>query len=120
MLRLKVDDLQDERASPRLMMPTSRKGKNRKIEYRPLPISSSLAVTLRQAARGRGPNALLFDKIKRLDLRFRTIAKRVGAVPEATPYALRHSSIVRMLLNAVPTRVVASHHDTSVMMIEKH
>jgi hypothetical protein len=36
-----------------------------------------------------------------------------------TLYALRHSSIVRQLLAGVPTRVVASHHDTSVVMIER-
>ena len=35
-----------------------------------------------------------------------------------TPYALRHSSIVRQLLAGIPTRVVASFHDTSVAMIE--
>jgi hypothetical protein len=37
-----------------------------------------------------------------------------------TSYALRHSSIVRGLLASVPIRVVASHHDTSVAMIEKN
>ena len=37
-----------------------------------------------------------------------------------TPYALRHSSIVRMLLAGTPMRVVAAHHDTSVAMIEKN
>ena len=35
-------------------------------------------------------------------------------------YALRHSSIVRMLLRNVPIRLVASLHNTSVAMIEKH
>ena len=37
-----------------------------------------------------------------------------------TPYALRHSSIVRMLLKNVPIRIVAALHDTSVTMIEKN
>jgi hypothetical protein len=37
-----------------------------------------------------------------------------------TMYALRHSSIVRMLLQNVPIRLVASLHDTSATMIEKH
>jgi hypothetical protein len=36
-----------------------------------------------------------------------------------TMYALRHSSIVRMLLQNVPIRLVASLHNTSVAMIEK-
>ena len=35
-------------------------------------------------------------------------------------YCLRHSSIVRMLLQNVPIRLVASLHNTSVAMIEKH
>ena len=35
-------------------------------------------------------------------------------------YALRHSSIVRMLVRNVPIRLVASLHNTSVTMIEKH
>jgi len=34
-------------------------------------------------------------------------------------YALRHSSIVRMLLQNIPIRFVASLHNTSVAMIEK-
>ena len=35
-----------------------------------------------------------------------------------TFYALRHSSIVRSLLNGVPVRLTATSHDTSVAMIE--
>lgn len=62
----------------------------------------------------------MLDPIRTLSERFRTAIKHLGLDPDATPYALRHSSIVRMLLNGVPVRVVASHHDTSVEMIEKH
>ena len=32
---------------------------------------------------------------------------------------MRHSSIVRQLLVGVPTRVVAAHHDTSIVMLER-
>ncbi|MET3334609.1 hypothetical protein ABIF61_003133 [Bradyrhizobium japonicum] len=39
---------------------------------------------------------------------------------DVTMYALRHSSIVRMLLQNVPIRLVASLHDTSVTMIERN
>jgi integrase len=121
LLRLRVDDLQDHnRVAPRLMMPTSRKGKNRKIENRPVPISSRLAKLLRRQANGRAAHDPLFDRIPRLSGRFRPIAKRLGLGPDVTPYALRHSSIARMLLKGVPTRVVAAHHDTSVAMIEKN
>ena len=48
------------------------------------------------------------------------IVADTGADPDATMYALRHSSIVRMLLKNVPIKLVASLHDTSTKMIEKH
>ncbi|MEH2475680.1 integrase [Nitrobacteraceae bacterium AZCC 2161] len=119
--KLTPHDLQDHHpTAPRLMMPTSRKGKNRKIEYRPLPISPRLAKALRQQAKGRAAHAPLFDKLWNLAARFRPIVERLGLEPEVTPYALRHSSIARQLLKGVPTRVVAAHHDTSVAMIEKN
>jgi hypothetical protein len=37
-----------------------------------------------------------------------------------TLYAMRHSSITRQLLANVPVRLVASSHDTSLGMIERH
>ncbi|WP_369720332.1 site-specific integrase [Bradyrhizobium sp. LLZ17] len=118
--RLTSVDLQDHLTAPRLMMPTSRKGKSRKIEYRPLPISTRLAKALRQQATGRATHAPLFDKVWNLATMFRPVVERFGLGSETTPYALRHSSIVRQLLKGVPTRVVAAHHDTSVAMIEKN
>lgn len=42
-LRLEVADLQDDPFAPRLMMPSSKKGRNRRIERKPLPISPRLA-----------------------------------------------------------------------------
>jgi integrase len=48
---------------------------------------------------------------------FAAAAKRAGI--KATIYALRHSSIVRLLLAGVPIRVVAVAHDTSVIQIER-
>ncbi|WP_091898560.1 hypothetical protein [Bradyrhizobium sp. Rc2d] len=118
--RLTPSDLQDHLTAPRLMMPTSKKGKNRNVEYRPLPISTRLAKALRQKANGRAAHAPLFDKIWNLAALFSPVVKRLELGPEVTPYALRHSSIVRQLLKGVPTRVVAAHHDTSVAMIEKN
>jgi hypothetical protein len=118
--RLTPHDLQDHLTAPRLMMPTSRKGKNRKVEYRPLPISLRLAKALRQQSDGRAAHAPLFDRMWGLAALFRPVVERLGLGPELTPYALRHSSIVRQLLKGVPTRVVAAHHDTSVAMIEKN
>jgi putative cofactor-binding repeat protein len=49
------------------------------------------------------------------------VVTTIGLDPNVvTMYALRHSSIVRMLLRNVPIRLVASLHNTSVAMIEKH
>ncbi|MCK1525680.1 MULTISPECIES: site-specific integrase [unclassified Bradyrhizobium] len=118
--KLTPADLQDHLTAPRLMVPTSRKGKNRKIEYRPLPISPRLAKALRTQAEGRSPHAALFDKMWNLATLFSPVVERLELGTEVTPYALRHSSIVRQLLKGVPTRVVAAHHDTSVAMIEKN
>jgi integrase len=118
--RLTPADLQDHLTAPRLMMPTSRKGKNRKIEYRPLPISTRLAKALRQQANGRAAHAPLFGKMWNLAKTFRSVVERLGLGPAVTPYALRHSSIARQLLSLVPTRVVAAHHDTSIAMIERN
>jgi hypothetical protein len=41
-------------------------------------------------------------------------------LPDAIPYALRHSSIVRGIRQNLPVRLVAALHDTSVAMIERH
>ncbi len=61
--RLDVADLQDERVDPRLMMPSSLKGKGRKrITRVPVPIPASLAAKLRRAAAGRAPDAPLLHK----------------------------------------------------------
>jgi integrase len=121
MLRIRVCDLQDDRINPRLMMPSSFKGKNRKPGLKPVPISPRLAAILRKAAARRSSNEAILSKIDHPEIRFREIAKLIGGVdPEATPYSLRHTSIVRMLVKNIPIRIVASLHDTSVAMIEKH
>jgi integrase len=121
MLRLRVSDLQDGRIDPRLMMPSSRKGRNRKPGYKPVPISPRLALILRSAAAGRAANDPMLDEIAHCSARLREIAKLVGGVdPEATPYSFRHSSIVRMLVKNIPIRIVAALHDTSVEQIERH
>jgi integrase len=62
-----------------------------------------------QASAGRAADAPLFDKQTQIREFFRVVADRPGLDPEVTPYALRHSSMVRMLLAAVPVQVVAAH-----------
>ena len=128
--RLEVADLQADRGDPRLMMPSSRKGKGvKRITRKPVPITADLAAKLTRAVGNRAPSEPLLlrsdGKPWRPDnqdywLPFRNTVTRAGLDPKiVTLYALRHSSIVRALLAGVPTRVVAAQHDTSVPMLER-
>ena len=135
-VRLRVEDLHAHPVRPKLMMPKSAKGGGRnrsakKIERYSVPITRALAVRLKEAAGGRAGEAPLllqsdgspWDKYPRQNYRRQVdkIVATIGLDPaDVTMYALRHSSIVRMLLRNVPIRLVASLHDTSVGMIEKH
>lgn len=139
--QLKVQDLQADRSDPRLMVPSSRKGRGRKkIARRPVPISVALAKRLADAVRDQQGNAPLLSKPvsgrwgggpwKKSDHArpFGDIVERLGLVDwrqlgyqaEVTMYALRHTSIVRAILANVPLRVIAANHDTSVVMIERN
>jgi integrase len=126
--RLEVHDVQRNRADPRLMMPSSRKGRGHKsVTRRPVPIPESLAMSLRHAGKQKSGDSLLLVKPsgapwKKSDHSrlFRRAVQRARLDPaKVTIYALRHSNIVRQLLAGVPTRVVCTNHDTSVGMIEK-
>jgi integrase len=125
--KLEVADLQADRPDPRLMMPSSRKGRGRRqVTRRPVPVTPDLAAKLKKAAGERTPTAPLLlradgerwqpEKSDHLGL-FAQAAESAGV--DCTLYALRHSSIVRALLAGVPTRVVAAQHDSSVAMLEK-
>jgi integrase len=134
--RLRVDDLHDHPVRPKLMMPKSAKGGGRnrsqkKHERYSVPITMQLAAGLKEAARGRAGNAPLLlqsDGCPWGDNPGQSYHRLVDKVvtdirldpAEVTMYALRHSSIVRMLLQNVPIRLVASLHNTSVRMIERH
>jgi hypothetical protein len=48
---------------------------------------------------------------------YRQAAEHAGI--KGTIYALRHSSIVRSLLANVPIRIVATLHDTGILMVER-
>ena len=116
------------------MMPKSAKGGGRnrsqkRIERYSVPITPALAANLRAATSGRAADALLLLQSdgspwgKNPGLRYHrqvdNIVTAIGLDPaEVTVYALRHSSIVRMLLKNIPIRLVASLHNTSAAMIE--
>lgn len=126
--RIEVQDLQADRDAPRVMMPTSRKGKGRKtVMRRPVPIPAGLAAKLHTLTAGRSATAPLLTKPSgqpwhksdhsRL---FRRAVVAAGEDPrDVTLYALRHTCIVRQILAGVPIRVVAVNHDTSIAMLER-
>lgn len=135
-MRLLVEDLQDHPVRPKVMMPKSAKGGGRnrsqkKHERYSVPITPALSAKLKETAKGRADDAPLlmqsdgrpWDKNPGQNYH-RDVDKVVTAIGRdpavVTMYALRHSSIVRMLLSNIPIRVVASLHNTSVAMIEKH
>ena len=130
--RLTVADLQTDRPDPRLMMPASRKGgrHKRKVSHVPVPIPVTLAAKLAQEARDWPADSPLLlapdgkawrhSRHANHHVLFGEAIKRAGINPVITLYHLRHSSIVRMLLNHVPIAVVARLHDTSVTQIESH
>jgi integrase len=129
--RVEVGDLQDDRADPRIMLPTSRKGNGKKsVLRRPVPISGEYAKRLRESTQGRAADAPLFvkpsgepwSKSDHYRLFARVVKAENVSVDDGaliTINSLRHTSIVRQLLGNVPVRVVAALHDTSVAMIER-
>jgi hypothetical protein len=109
-------------------MPSSKKGKSRKrIERVPVPIPHGLAMRLAAEAANRADDEPLLRNDDGNGWTsnghrnpFATAAAKAKLPKRATAYSLRHSSIVRALLKGVPTRLVASAHDTSVGQIEAH
>jgi len=134
-VRLRVEDLHDHPLRPKLMMPKSGKGGGRnrikrKAERYSVPITVQLAAKLEAAAKGYADDAPLLlqsDGSPWGDNPGQTYHRQVDRIVSAieldpafvTVYALRHSSIVRMLLQNIPIRLVASLHNTSATMIER-
>jgi len=122
--RLLCRDLKGDKVE----MPSSKKGRGeKKILRREVPIPAALAGRLRAAARGKQQDAILlikpsgepWSKSDHSRLFARTATRANLDPDEVTIYALRHSSITRQLTAAVPIRIVAALHDTSVAMIER-
>jgi len=98
--RLEVQDVQADRPDPRLMMPSSRKGRGqKKIQRRPVPIPTALVARLRTAIENKAPDAPLLSKPsgdpwKKADHSrlFQRAAAAAGVDPaKVTIYALRHT-----------------------------
>jgi len=136
--RMRVGDAQRE--EQRLMVPSSYKGRGGNGGSVPVPVGEDVIEVLLPAILGRPKEAPLFErwsykqgagsmvwrksergpwKKAELTRPWHAIRDR-AALPEAIPYALRHSSIVRGLRNRLPIQHVAKLHNTSVKMIERH
>jgi integrase len=130
-VRLQAEDVQADyidrrtgKRQSRLMMPPSRKGRGtKKARSIPVPITPELADRLK------GRTGVLLKRADgtpwaEVDLTHHFERAVTGLTfnnpAKVTLYALRHTSIVRMLLGNVPIRIVAALHDTSVMMIERN
>jgi integrase len=122
--RLQVGDLQGDHVAPRLAMPSSKKGRGqRRVTRCPVPITPSLAAKLRSNRAIEEPLLTSGGQPWRPSLhrrKLRNAIRDAGLDASVTIYSLRHSNIVRQLLAAVPIRVVAANHDTSVVMIERN
>ncbi len=123
----------DLRSGHRLMVPTSYKGGVgvKKRDCVSVPITAKLAAALAKARGDHGEDEPLLRNAA--DVRWHTTDKDEQRGPffdavrrarldprEITPYALRHSSICRMVRKGVPVTLVAQIHDTSVKEIEQH
>jgi integrase len=133
--RLRVEDLIGG-DKPRLMVSKTAKGGGRnraekKLQRYPVPITASLCAKLKQASKGRADDAPLllqadgrpWNEINpHADYHrpFIEIIKAVGLEPGTTAYLFRHSSISRMLMRGLHTKLVADLHDTSEQMIRQH
>lgn len=127
----------------RLMMPSSQKGKNREAGNRiPVPVGADVLGRIRPILSRRqseeplllrwsycqigGPGKWKKDvrqpwqRAYQIDEVWKKTVKQAGVPTDTIMYALRHSSIVRGLRAGLPVSLVASLHDTSIKMIEKH
>jgi hypothetical protein len=124
--RCTVGDLHRDK----LMVPASHKGRGGgRGGHVGVPLTPALAARLHKAAAGRPASASLLlhadgtawqPKIGDHRRPFEQAARAAGLPTGTTIYSLRHSSIARALLRAVPIKVVADWHDTSVAIIERH
>ena len=143
LIRMRVSDVQMR--EKRLMVPTSRKGAGGKsLSHIGVPVSADVLAALAPSVAGRMGHEPLFLRPRwrpvageiglweradehvpwvsssELQRPWRLIVAKAGLAPGTIPYALRHSSIVRMLRQGLPVQLVARVHDTSALMIEKN
>jgi integrase len=142
--RMTVGDFQQHYG--RIMVPVSRKGRAVKSKtHVAFPFKKDMLSILRPITEGRGPTEILFERwysiegprmdgerkwvrvsrgrwktASQLAAPWKKIVTRAGLDEGVIPYALRHSSIVRMLRQHIPVELVAALHDTSAQTIRRH
>lgn len=138
-VRMTVGDVQVKQR--RLMVPGSYKGRGGKIDFAPVPVGDDVIDALIPIVTGRIASAPLFERNRYeqlpgdfgkwqcvgrriwyksdLDRPWNDIRDRAG-LPTVIPYALRHTSIVRLILTGLATLHVANRHNTSEAMIKSH
>ncbi|MGA9894411.1 MAG: tyrosine-type recombinase/integrase [Xanthobacteraceae bacterium] len=136
--RMRVGDCQ--MAKKRLLVPQSRKGKSKSAGSTAVQVDKDGLAALRGTVMGRPNNEVLLERWRHRQVignkwersargpwqsaseftRPWNAIRRRAKMPHVIPYALRHSSIVRGIRANLPIRLVASMHDTSVRMIERH
>lgn len=140
LMRLRVGDVQLDKL--RILVPVSRKGRGVRSGFTAVPVGQEILdalipiitgrpstdvlllrpyygqteASLRWSIVRRGPWGASYDL---LDM-WKAIRKAVGLDPAVVPYALRHSSIVRGIRAGLPLQLVATLHNTSTEMIERH
>jgi integrase len=139
-IRLRVRDVQPDLR--RVMMPGSFKGKGKETPPYPVALGEDVLSELQPILTGRAGDEVLLQrwvytqrkgegtkwfKDKREPWQSASGASRewkrireISGIPQAVPYAFRHSSIVRAIRSQLPIRLVAALHNTSTLMIEKH
>ena len=91
-------------------------GPRKKLQRYPVPITASLCGRLKQASKGRADDAPLLlqadgtpwsESNPNNDYRraFGEVAGAVGLAPDMTAYLFRHSSIARMLMRGLHTKL---------------
>jgi hypothetical protein len=123
------------------MEPVSRKGRG-KTGSITVPVGRDVLDTLVPVVSGRPTSAPLLERWRsaqvkgtiewkrdrrgawqspsELDRVWRESIRSRAKLPQAIPYSMRHSSIVKGIRANLPIRLVAALHDTSTAMIERH
>ncbi|WP_167484004.1 tyrosine-type recombinase/integrase [Mesorhizobium tamadayense] len=143
--RMRVADVQVTHG--RLMVPTSRKGRGaKKATHTGIRVGADIIELLRPSIAGKGGSDVLLQRWRHIQVKgteteaprwervtrgpwssaseitrpWAKIVAHSGLSADVVPYALRHSSIVRGLKAGLPIRLVASLHDTSSAVVERH